>query len=151
MHINTLFKTSNAFYHHWLQDYHLKQGMKWITYKFSTRIYRMIQSFGGRNFWWNSSQQRLVNNILMNAQNQVDITKHSLVTHEMICHCNITCYITCNVSWSPVWSTCLVLRQWFVTIMNISEPVLNFVWPLEFCLLPSSGVEFRSLCTHALA
>ena len=24
-------------------------------------------------------------------------------------------------------------RQWFVAITNISEPVLNFVWPLEFC------------------
>jgi len=90
--------------------------------------YCTIQNFEGRNFWQNSSQQRLVNNILANAQNRVDITKHSLVTHEIICHRDITCYIMCNVSWSPTWSTCLVLRQWFVAITNILEPVLNFVW-----------------------
>jgi len=38
--INTLFKNSNAFHHHWLQHYHLKQVVKRITYKFSTRIYK---------------------------------------------------------------------------------------------------------------
>jgi len=88
----------------------------------------MIQNFGGRNFWRNSSQQRLMNNILVNSQNRVDITKHSLVTHKIIFHCDITCCITCNVSWSPPWSTCLVWRQWFVAITNILELVLNFVW-----------------------
>ena len=97
--------------------------------------YCMIQNFGGRNFWRNSSQQRLANNILMNTQNRGDITKHSLVTRETICHCDITCCITCNVSWSPAWSMCLVWRQWFVAIMNISEPVLNFVWALWVLLV----------------
>jgi len=84
----------------------------------------MIQNFGGKIFWQNSSQQRLANNILVNAQIRVNITKHSLVTHEIICCRNIMC----NVSWSPAWSTRLVLRQWFMAITNISEPVLNFVW-----------------------
>jgi len=114
------------------------------------KIYHTIQNFGERNFWRNSSQQRLVNNILANAQNQGNITKHSLVTHETIRCCDITCCITCNVSWSPAWSTCLVWRQRFVAITNISELVLNFVWPLKFCLLPSSDVKSRSLPTHAL-
>ena len=42
MYINTLFKTSNAFHHHWLQDYHLKQVMKRIANKFSIRIYKKL-------------------------------------------------------------------------------------------------------------
>ena len=29
----------------------------------------MIQNFGGRKLWWNSSHQRLADNILANAQN----------------------------------------------------------------------------------
>jgi len=37
-----------------------------------------------------------------------------------------------------------------MTITKFSEPVLNFVWPLEFCLLPSD-VESRSLPMHVLA
>jgi len=44
-----------------------------------------MQNFGGRNSWQNSSQQRLTNNILANTKNRVDITKYSLVTHEIIC------------------------------------------------------------------
>jgi len=88
--------------------------------------YCTIQNFGARNFWQNSSQQKLANNILANAQNWVNITKHSLIiyAHEIICHRDITF----NVSWSPAWSTCLVWRQWFIAITNISELVLNFVW-----------------------
>jgi len=80
--------------------------------KTAADIYHTIQNFGERKFWWNSSRQKLANNILANAQNQVEITKHSLVTHEITCCRDITCYITCNVSWSPAWSTCLVWRQW---------------------------------------
>jgi len=78
--------------------------------RFHVGLYCMIQNFGGRKFWQNSAQQKLVNNILANAQNWVKITKCSLV------RLDITCYITCNVSWSPAWSTCLVWRQWFVCI-----------------------------------
>jgi len=44
----------------------------------------MLQKFGGRKFWQNSLQQKLANNILVNAQNQVEITKYSLVTHKII-------------------------------------------------------------------
>jgi len=86
----------------------------------------MIQNFGGRNFWRNSSQQRLAN-----AQNRANITKHSLVTYKIIC-CH---HITCNVSWSPAWSTCLVWKQWSVAITNISEPVLNFIWAHQVLLV----------------
>jgi len=88
------------------------------------QIYRMIQNFGWRNFWRNSSQQRLANNILVNAQNRVDITKHSLVTHEI----SLSSQYYVQYIMVPSVEQVLTVEAMVRAITNISELVLNFVW-----------------------
>jgi len=102
----------------------------------------MIQNFGGRNFWQNSSQQRLVNNILVNAQNWVDTTKHSLVTHKTICRCDIMC----NVSWSTSMETMVRgYHEYFRAGVKFRMSPLSFA-----CYHHQMSNPEVCLCTHWL-
>jgi len=106
----------------------------------------MIQNFGGRNFWRNSSQQRLVNNILANAQNRVNITKHSLVTYEIICCRDITCNVSkmCDLEqFSKIQShlTLLMLRSFLIVITTSNTtPKMYFCFCRSHCNKPSIAI-----------